>query len=34
VIPCVEIDGRKVGDGTPGPVTARLTAAFHTLVRQ
>jgi branched-chain amino acid aminotransferase len=34
VIPVVEIDGRKVGTGTPGPVTARLTADFHTLVRQ
>jgi branched-chain amino acid aminotransferase len=34
VIPVVEIDGRKVGAGTPGPVTARLTADFHTLVRQ
>jgi len=34
VIPVVEIDGRKVAAGTPGPVTARLTADFHTLVRQ
>ena len=34
VIPVVEIDGRKVGAGTPGPITARLTADFHTLVRQ
>ena len=34
VIPVVEIDGRKVGAGTPGPVTARLTADFHRLVRQ
>ena len=34
VIPVVEIDGRKVGQGTPGPVTARLTAEFHRLVRQ
>ena len=34
VIPVVEIDGRKVGSGTPGPITARLTADFHTLVRQ
>jgi len=34
VIPVVEIDGRKVGSGIPGPITARLTADFHTLVRQ
>jgi branched-chain amino acid aminotransferase len=34
VIPVVEIDGRKVGSGTPCPITARLTADFHTLVRQ
>jgi branched-chain amino acid aminotransferase len=33
VIPVVEIDGRKIGAGTPGPVTARLTADFHQLVR-
>ena len=33
VIPVVEIDGRKIGAGTPGPVTARLTADFHKLVR-
>jgi len=34
VIPVVDIDGRKIGSGTPGPVTARLTADFHRLVRQ
>ena len=34
VIPVVEIDGRKVGAGTPGPVTKRLTDAFHALVRR
>ncbi len=34
VIPVVEIDGRKIGSGTPGPITARLTADFHRLVRQ
>jgi branched-chain amino acid aminotransferase len=33
VIPVVEIDGRKVGPGTPGPITARLTRDFHALVR-
>ena len=34
VIPVVEIDGRKIGDGAPGPVTKRLTDAFHALVRR
>jgi branched-chain amino acid aminotransferase len=34
VIPVVDIDGRSIGAGTPGPVTARLTADFHKLVRQ
>jgi branched-chain amino acid aminotransferase len=33
VIPVVEIDGRRIGHGHPGPVTARLTADFHSLVR-
>jgi branched-chain amino acid aminotransferase len=34
VIPVVDIDGRKIGAGVPGPVTAKLTAAFHALVRK
>jgi len=33
VIPVVDIDGRTIGPGTPGPITKRLTTAFHTLVR-
>ena len=33
VIPVVEIDGRTIGDGLPGPVTARLTRDFHALAR-
>ena len=33
VVPVVEIDGRKIGDGVPGPVTKRLAADFHALVR-
>jgi branched-chain amino acid aminotransferase len=33
VIPVVEIDGRKIGAGVPGPVTGRLTRDFHALVR-
>jgi branched-chain amino acid aminotransferase len=33
VIPVVEIDGRKVGDGTPGPVAKRLKEAFHAYAR-
>jgi branched-chain amino acid aminotransferase len=34
VIPVVEIDGRTIGAGVPGPITARLTTDFHALVRQ
>jgi branched-chain amino acid aminotransferase len=34
VIPVVEIDGRQIGSGTPGPITSRLTTDFHRLVRQ
>jgi branched-chain amino acid aminotransferase len=33
IIPVVEIDGRKVGEGIPGPMTKQLTDAFHALVR-
>ena len=33
VIPVVEIDGRRIGPGVPGPVTAKLIDAFHALVR-
>jgi hypothetical protein len=29
----VEIDGRKIGDGAPGPITTRLAADFHAHVR-
>ncbi len=34
VIPVVEIDGRTIGAGVPGPVTKRLTADFHALVHR
>ena len=34
VIPVVEIDGRKVGAGVPGPITKRLTADFLALIRR
>jgi branched-chain amino acid aminotransferase len=33
VIPVVEIDGRRIGIGTPGPITRALKDAFHKLVR-
>jgi branched-chain amino acid aminotransferase len=33
VIPVVDIDGRSIGSGVPGPITARLTRDFHALVR-
>ena len=29
VIPAVQFDGRRIGDGRPGPVTRRLIAAFR-----
>jgi len=34
VIPVVDIDGRKIGAGKPGPVTTRLKSDFHKLVRK
>ncbi|MDI6893485.1 MAG: branched-chain-amino-acid transaminase [Bacillota bacterium] len=33
IMPVVEVDGRPVGTGKPGSVTARLTAAFRELTR-
>ena len=32
VMPAVTIDGRPIGDGSPGPITRRLQAAFHAAV--
>ena len=32
VIPAVKLDGRPIGDGTPGPITKRLNEAFRKLV--
>ncbi len=34
VVPVVEIDGRAIGDGKPGPITNRLLAAFKRAVRE
>ncbi len=31
VIPVVQLDGRRIGAGVPGPITRRLTAAFRDL---
>ncbi len=33
VIPVVKVDSRPIGDGVPGPVTARLMERFHELTR-
>ncbi len=33
VIPVISVDGRPIGDGTPGPVTRDLLRRFHALVR-
>jgi len=32
--PVVEVDGRSIGDGRPGPITTRLLAAFHEMARR
>jgi branched-chain amino acid aminotransferase len=34
MIPVTKVDGRTVGSGAPGPVTARLTEAFKRLVNE
>jgi branched-chain amino acid aminotransferase len=34
VMPIAEVDGRKIGTVTPGPVTKQLSDAFHALVRR
>ena len=34
VIAVTKIDGRTIGEGTPGPITQRLKAAFHRYVRE
>jgi branched-chain amino acid aminotransferase len=33
LIPVVELDGRPIGEGKPGPVTRELLAKFHAMVR-
>jgi branched-chain amino acid aminotransferase len=33
LMPVTEADGRPIADGKPGPITQRLTDAFHALVR-
>ncbi|MCC6353185.1 MAG: branched-chain-amino-acid transaminase [Verrucomicrobiae bacterium] len=33
IIPAVEIDGRPIGDGTPGPITRRMMEAYAKLTR-
>lgn len=34
LMPVTTADGRPIAGGTPGPITRRLTEAFHALVRQ
>jgi len=34
VMPVVEVDGRTIGDGRPGPISAQLQKAFQALARQ
>lgn len=33
IVPVIKVDGRVVGNGKPGPVTARLLAAFHEITK-
>ncbi len=33
VVPVVKVDSRKIGDGTPGPITCDLMKRFHKLAR-
>jgi branched-chain amino acid aminotransferase len=33
VVPVVKIDGRVIGDGTPGPITQQLVAQYHALTK-
>ncbi|MBU1227322.1 MAG: aminotransferase class IV [Actinobacteria bacterium] len=32
--PVIEVDGRQIGDGAPGPMTARLTGLYHAALEQ
>ena len=34
VVPVTKIDGRPIADGMPGPITRKLTEAFHRYVRE
>ena len=34
VVPVVSLDGRKIGDGKPGPITRRLLELFHEFTRK
>lgn len=34
VIPVVKVDGRMIGNGTPGPLTGKLRAAFNQLTKK
>jgi branched-chain amino acid aminotransferase len=33
LVPVVKIDGRVIGAGKPGPVTARLISQYHSLTK-
>lgn len=33
IVPVVEVDGRKIGNGTPGPKTGKLLEAFRSLIQ-
>jgi branched-chain amino acid aminotransferase len=33
IVPIAAVDGRTIGGGAPGPITSRIAAAYHRLVR-
>jgi branched-chain amino acid aminotransferase len=34
IIPVIEVDGRRIGSGKPGPISARMIARFRQLTRE
>src|SRR2546430_17232215 len=34
IIPVVKVDGRSIGNGKPGPITARIIARFREMTRE
>ena len=34
IVPVVKADGRSIGNGKPGPITARIIARFRQMTRE